>query len=155
QVHQALKADFQLLGPRTFKNITRPVDVFAIAPGNRGPSKGAGVSKTADFTQEIRFCTAPDGVQIAYSTIGQGSPLMKTGHWLTHLEFDLESPIWRHLYRELARDHTLIRYDTRGNGLSDWTVQDLSFETLVSDLEVVVEAAGLARFALLGISQGS
>jgi pimeloyl-ACP methyl ester carboxylesterase len=97
---------------------------------------------------------APDGVQIAYSRIGRGPPLVKTGNGMTHLEFDFESPIWRHLYRELARDHTLIRYDARGNGLSDREVEDISFETLVHDLETVVDAAGVERFALLGISQG-
>jgi len=73
---------------------------------------------------------------------------------MTHLEFDFESPIWQHLYRELSRDHTLIRYDARGNGLSDRNVEDVSFESFVGDLEVVVDAAGLKRFALLGISQG-
>jgi pimeloyl-ACP methyl ester carboxylesterase len=73
---------------------------------------------------------------------------------MTHLEFDLESPIWRHLYRELSRDHSLIRYDARGNGLSDRDVEDVSFETFVSDLEAVVDASRLERFALLGISQG-
>ncbi|HEY6620869.1 MAG TPA: alpha/beta fold hydrolase [Steroidobacteraceae bacterium] len=73
---------------------------------------------------------------------------------MTHLEFDVESPIWRHLYRELSRDHTLIRYDARGNGLSDRDVKDVSFETFVGDLETVVDAAGFERFALLGISQG-
>src|SRR4249919_78286 len=73
---------------------------------------------------------------------------------MTHLEFDLESPIWRHLYRELAKGHTLIRYDARGNGLSDRTVDEISFDAFVSDLEAVVDAAGLTRFALLGISQG-
>ena len=107
-----------------------------------------------DLRQEIRFCTAPDGVQLAYSAIGQGPPLMKTGNWMTHLEYDLESPIWRHLYRELVKDHTLIRYDTRGNGLSDRTVDEISFDAYVSDLEAVVEAAGFPRFALFGISQG-
>jgi pimeloyl-ACP methyl ester carboxylesterase len=107
-----------------------------------------------DLKQEIRFCTAPDGVQLAYSLIGQGPPLMKTGNWMTHLEFDLESPIWRPLYRELATDHALIRYDARGNGLSDRAVDDISFDAFVSDLEAVVDAARLTRFALLGISQG-
>ena len=97
---------------------------------------------------------ARDGVQLAYSRIGSGPPLVKTGNWMTHLEFDFESPIWRHLYRELSRDHMLIRYDARGNGLSDRDVEDVSFETFVSDLETVVDAAGLDRFALLGISQG-
>ena len=73
---------------------------------------------------------------------------------MTHLEFDFESPIWRHLYRDLSRDHTLIRYDARGKGLSDRNVEDVSFDQFVDDLEVVVAAAGLERFALLGISQG-
>ena len=86
--------------------------------------------------------------------MGSGPPLVKTGNWMTHLEFDFESPIWRHLYRELSRDHSLIRYDARGNGLSDRNVEDVSFETFVSDLEAVVDASDLERFALLGISQG-
>jgi pimeloyl-ACP methyl ester carboxylesterase len=73
---------------------------------------------------------------------------------VTHLEFGFETPIWRHLYRELSRDHTLIRYDARGNGLSDRDVEEVSFETFVSDLEAVVNAAGLDRFALFGILQG-
>jgi pimeloyl-ACP methyl ester carboxylesterase len=111
-------------------------------------------ANAVELRQEIRFCTAPDGVQLAYSMIGEGPPLMKTGNWMTHLEFDLESPIWRHLYRELARDHTLIRYDARGNGLSDRTVDDISLAASLRDLEAVVDAAGITRFALFGISQG-
>jgi class 3 adenylate cyclase/pimeloyl-ACP methyl ester carboxylesterase len=154
QVSRTLKADFQALGPRTFKNIAQPVDVFAIAPTERGAGPGVTAASAVDLKQEIRFCTTPDGVQLAYSMIGHGPPLMKTGNWMTHLEFDLESPIWRHLYRELAKDHTLVRYDPRGNGLSDRTVDEISFDAFVSDLETVVGAAGIARFALLGISQG-
>jgi class 3 adenylate cyclase/pimeloyl-ACP methyl ester carboxylesterase len=154
QVSRALKADFQALGPRTLKNIAHPVDVFAIAPADRGARPGVTAPNAIDLRQEIRFCTAPDGVQLAYSMIGQGPPLMKTGNWMTHLEFDLESPIWRPLYRELAADHTLIRYDARGNGLSDRTVDEISFEAFVRDLEAVADAAGIDRFALLGISQG-
>jgi len=154
QVNRALKADFQALGPRTFKNIAQPVDVFAIVPSDLKAGLQAAAANAVDLTQEIRFCTAPDGVQLAYSMIGQGPPLMKTGNWMTHLEFDLESPIWRHLYRELARDRTVIRYDPRGNGLSDRSVDEISFDAFVRDLEAVVDAAGITRFALLGISQG-
>jgi len=154
QVSRALKADFHALGPRTLKNIAQPVDVFAIMPADRGTGPGVRDPNAADLKQDIRFCTAPDGVQLAYSMIGQGPPLMKTGNWMTHLEFDLESPIWRHLYRDLAKDHTLVRYDARGNGLSDRTVDEISFDAYVSDLEAVVDAAGMTRFALLGISQG-
>jgi len=154
QVGRALKAEFRALGPRSFKNISRPVEVFAVmAPGTGGDVRVA-APDPLELPQEIRFCTAPDGVQLAYSKIGQGPPLMKTGNWMTHLEFDFQSPVWRHLHRELARDHTLVRYDARGNGLSDREIEDLSYEAFVGDLEAVANAAGVERFALLGISQG-
>jgi pimeloyl-ACP methyl ester carboxylesterase/tRNA A-37 threonylcarbamoyl transferase component Bud32 len=104
--------------------------------------------------QHIKFCTTDDGVRIAYATVGQGPPLVKAANWLSHLEYDWGSPIWRHLLAEASRDHTFIRYDERGNGLSDWNVANLSFEAFVEDLESVVEAAGVDRFPLLGISQG-
>jgi pimeloyl-ACP methyl ester carboxylesterase/DNA-binding SARP family transcriptional activator len=104
--------------------------------------------------QEVRFCTTSDGVRIAYATVGKGPPLIKCANWLNHLEYDWDSPIWRHVFRGLAKDHRFIRYDPRGNGLSDWDVHEFSFEALVQDLESVVEAAGVERFPLLGISQG-
>lgn len=104
--------------------------------------------------QQIHFCTTDDSVRIAYATVGEGPPIVKAANWLSHLEFDWRSPVWRHLLAEFARDHTFIRYDERGNGLSDWNVADLSFEAWVKDLESVVEAAGVDRFPLLGISQG-
>ena len=104
--------------------------------------------------QDIRFCTAADGVRIAYATCGAGYPIVKAPNWLNHIEFDWESPVWRHVFRELSSDHLLVRFDQRGNGLSDWDAEDLSFEAWVTDLETVVEATRLERFALLGISQG-
>ena len=104
--------------------------------------------------QEIRFCTARDGVRIAYATSGSGPPLVKAANWLTHLEYDWDSPVWRHWLGEMARRHTLIRYDERGCGLSDWKVEDFSFDAWARDLETVVGRVGLDRFALLGISQG-
>jgi len=103
---------------------------------------------------QIHFCTASDGVRIAYANVGEGPPLLKAANWLNHLQYDWESPIWSHLLRELAAEHQLIRYDERGNGLSDWDVEDISFEAFVRDLESVVDATGIDRFALLGISQG-
>jgi pimeloyl-ACP methyl ester carboxylesterase/DNA-binding SARP family transcriptional activator len=108
----------------------------------------------APLHQEIRFCKAADGVQIAYASVGQGPPLVKTANWLNHLEFDWESPVWRHVFRYLADGRRLIRYDARGNGLSDWDTDEYGLESLVNDLEAVVDAAGLDRFPLLGISQG-
>jgi len=104
--------------------------------------------------QEIRFCKAADGVQIAYASVGHGAPLVKTANWLNHLEYDWESPVWRHVFRGLAEGRQLIRYDARGNGLSDWDTDEYAFDALVSDLEAVVDAAGLERFPLLGLSQG-
>jgi pimeloyl-ACP methyl ester carboxylesterase len=104
--------------------------------------------------QQVHFCTASDGVRIAYAEVGQGPPLLKTANWLNHLEYDWESPVYGPLLHALAAEHRLIRYDARGNGLSDWDVQGISFEAFVNDLETVVEAVGLKRFSLLGISQG-
>jgi pimeloyl-ACP methyl ester carboxylesterase/DNA-binding CsgD family transcriptional regulator len=105
--------------------------------------------------QQIRFCTAPDGVRIAYAISGEGPPLLKAANWLNHLEYDWESPVWRRWLETVSRRHTLIRYDERGCGLSDWDVEDLSFEAWVRDLETVVQAVGLERFPLLGSSQGA
>lgn len=105
--------------------------------------------------QKIRFCTAHDGARIAFATSGSGPPLVKAGNWLSHLEFDVQSPVWGHLLETLSRDYCVVRYDQRGTGLSDWDVDDISFEAWVRDLETVVDAAGVDRFPLLGISQGA
>ena len=93
-------------------------------------------------------------MRLAYAVHGNGPPLVRVATWLTHLELDWESPVWRHWLERLAERHTLVRYDERGCGLSDITVSDLSVETWIGDLEAVVDALGLERFALLGISQG-
>jgi pimeloyl-ACP methyl ester carboxylesterase/DNA-binding CsgD family transcriptional regulator len=105
-------------------------------------------------SQKVQFCTAPDGARIAYATHGSGPPLVRTATWLTHLEFDWESPVWRHWLVGLAEGRSVVRYDERGCGLSDRDVEDLSLDARVADLEAVTDAAGLERFALLGMSQG-
>ena len=153
QVDRALDTVFKALGPHNLKNISRPIDVYAVdwAGGGKSSTESPADRK---FEQEIRFCSAPDGVQLAYSTIGSGPPLVKSGNWMTHLEYDLDSPLWRDIWRSLASGHTLLRYDSRGNGLSDWDAGNISFDAWVGDLETVVDAAGIERFALLGISQG-
>jgi pimeloyl-ACP methyl ester carboxylesterase/DNA-binding CsgD family transcriptional regulator len=102
-----------------------------------------------------RFCTAPDGLRLAYAIEGRGTPLIKACNWLTHLEHDRRSPVWRHWIGELTRGHTLVRYDERGCGLSDREFDGVpTVETFVGDLEAVVDAAGFERFALLGLSGG-
>jgi pimeloyl-ACP methyl ester carboxylesterase/DNA-binding CsgD family transcriptional regulator len=104
--------------------------------------------------QQIRFCTSHDGTRIAYAVSGEGPPLVRAPHWLTHLEYEAQSPIWRPWLSALSRGRTLVRMDERGCGLADRDVADISFEAFVRDLEAVVDAAGLERFALLGHSQG-
>ena len=104
--------------------------------------------------QQIGFCRASDGVRIAYACIGDGPPLVKAANWLNHLELDCNSPIWGPTFDACASGRRFIRYDERGNGLSDWDVGDITFEAFVKDLETVVDALGLDRFPLLGISQG-
>jgi pimeloyl-ACP methyl ester carboxylesterase/DNA-binding CsgD family transcriptional regulator len=107
-----------------------------------------------DPRQTIRFCRAPDGVQIAYAVHGSGPPLLVCTCWLSHLQHDWESPVWAHFLRELGRFATVIRYDERGHGLSDWDVDDHSLEARIGDLEAVADDAGLDRFALMAMSQG-
>lgn len=104
--------------------------------------------------QEIKFCTTGDNVRIAYSCVGEGPPFVKAANWMNHLEHDLNSPMWRHVIEEFSRDHRFIRYDERGNGLSDWNVENLSLDVFVDDLEAVVDAVGIKNFPLFGISQG-
>jgi pimeloyl-ACP methyl ester carboxylesterase/DNA-binding CsgD family transcriptional regulator len=105
--------------------------------------------------QEIRFCVAPDGVRLAWARHGGGPPLVRAGTWLTHAEFDWGSPVWRHWLEGLGERHTVIRYDERGCGLSDREIRDVTLDDSVADLQTVVDAAGLERFVLLGISGGA
>jgi pimeloyl-ACP methyl ester carboxylesterase/DNA-binding CsgD family transcriptional regulator len=112
-------------------------------------------SERTPLEQRIRFCSSPGGVRIAYATTGSGPPLVKAANWLSHLEFDWHSPLWRHWITELSSRHTFVRYDERGCGLSDWEVDDFSLDAWVQDLETVVDTLGLDRFPLLGLSQGA
>ncbi|MGI9624556.1 MAG: alpha/beta fold hydrolase [Acidimicrobiales bacterium] len=105
-------------------------------------------------SQRIHLCTAGDGVRIAYATVGCGPPLVKAAHWITHLDYDWHSPVWRHWLDGLSRHRTLVRYDERGCGLSDHDVEDWSHDAWVRDLATVVDELGLERFPILGVSQG-
>ena len=118
------------------------------------PEPASGAEPPAP-SQEIRFCTSEDGVRIAWASTGAGPPLVKTANWLNHVELDWDSPMWRPWLAELSRGRRLVRYDARGNGLSDWNVPELSLDAFVRDLEAVVAAAGLARYGLVGMSQGA
>ncbi|HET9715412.1 MAG TPA: alpha/beta fold hydrolase [Pseudolabrys sp.] len=120
----------------------------AQAPSGRPPSSFA-------HKQETSFCRSTDGINIAYASVGNGPVLIKAANWLTHLEYDWESPVWAPLLQRLAEKNRLIRYDTRGTGLSDREVSDISFDSFMRDFESVIEVVGAAQFAILGISQGA
>src|SRR4029450_9583413 len=102
--------------------------------------------------QKIRLCTAHDGARLAYATSGNGPPLVKVGNWPAHPEFDLQTPVWGYLLGALSREHTLLRYDQRGTGLSDWNVDAMSFEDQVRDLGGGADARGGQRVPLPGVS---
>src|SRR5919201_3561215 len=101
--------------------------------------------------QEIQYCTAPDGVRLAYSIMGEGAPMVRTPHWFAHLQYDLKGPLYRHQILGLAHNHSLLRYDGRGMGMSQRDVGEISFDQLVEDLEAVVNCAGLEKFVLVGL----
>jgi DNA-binding SARP family transcriptional activator/pimeloyl-ACP methyl ester carboxylesterase len=143
---QQTKALYQEL----MRHRARPKTSSEETPASSMPTAPA----PTQLKQTVQTCLARDGVRIAYAKVGEGPPLVKAANWLNHLEFDFASPVWRHWIEAFGRDHSFLRYDERGTGLSDWDVFDISFDAFVHDLETVVDAAGLARFPLLGLSQG-
>lgn len=140
-------AEQRKIGIRRLTAAERPIPAAlrATPAARRTPAPG---------DPEIRFCTSADGTSIAYTLAGDGPPIVKIANWMTHLEVDAEGPIWRHWIAEFTGRWRLLRYDHRGNGLSDWHTS-FGFEAEVADVEAVVEAAGIDRFDLLGISSGA
>jgi len=127
-----------------------PVDEVAEATPAAAPTIESTAAK-----QNVSFCRSADGVRIACATVGNGPPLIKAANWLTHVEYDWDSPAWKPFLHWLAQRNHLIRYDGRGTGLSDRDVSDISFGAFVQDFEAVVNAANVERFAVLGISQAA
>jgi pimeloyl-ACP methyl ester carboxylesterase/DNA-binding winged helix-turn-helix (wHTH) protein len=123
--------------------VQRPVSV-------PGPATAPALS-----SQRTHFCTAHDGARLAFARLGEGPMLVKAANWLNHLELDWKGPVWKHWLALLSKEHCLVRYDARGNGLSDWQPPSITFEDFVADLGSVMDAAGVARAPVLGISQGA
>ena len=114
------------------------------------------VPMDASARQRIRYLRTSDGVQLAWAEVGRGPLLIKAANWLSHLEFEWESRLWRHWLRFFAERFRFVRHDERGCGMTDWDVEDLSFERRVADLEELVAALGASEpFILLGMSQGA
>jgi class 3 adenylate cyclase/pimeloyl-ACP methyl ester carboxylesterase len=154
QVEGKVEWPIRPLGLQDLKNLAKPIDVYAIELRKRPAPADTSLPGSRNFQQQIRYCRSPDGVRLAYSIVGNGPPLIKTANWINHLELDWELPLYRHLFVALAKQYTLIRYDARGNGLSDWDQSELSLDAWVKDLETVADAVGLDRFPILGFSQG-
>lgn len=120
-----------------------------------GHQSQCGQNARVKATPQIRFCTSADGVQLAWSIGGRGTPVVKAPNWLNHLELDLASPVWRSWMQRMMAAHAFVRYDVRGCGLSDREVPAITQESLQLDLQAVVDAAKLDRFVLYGASQGA
>jgi pimeloyl-ACP methyl ester carboxylesterase len=154
-VHQSvadrLREPFHDMDSQRVKNISRPIRVWQWTPD--APTDDKELAEAA-LHQRVRFATAPDRVQIAWASIGEGQPVLKAPNWLNHLEYEWRSPVWGPAFAEFARHCRFVRFDQRGNGLSDWEVADISEAAMISDMATIADAAGLDRFALLGISQG-
>ena len=114
----------------------------------------SGMSTDTLRQPQIRFARSSDGTRIAYAASGEGPPLVRAAHWLGNLDFDWQTPVWGPWIGALSERYRLLRYDSRGCGLSDREADPITIDGLVADLECVVDTAGLDRFALLGMSQG-
>ena len=105
--------------------------------------------------QRVRYLTTGDGAQLAWAEAGAGPIVVKASHWLSHLDYDWESPVWKHWTEFLTAHFRLVRHDERGCGLSDWKAGNFSLDQWVGDLEAVIGAAGITEpITLLGLSQG-
>jgi pimeloyl-ACP methyl ester carboxylesterase/class 3 adenylate cyclase len=159
-------ASWQDFGWHRLKGVDRPQRIFGLThldlqhlefPPLRTisqPWRAGEGDEPSSLKQRISYCRSWDSTQLAYAVSGSGPTLVKAANWLSHLEFDWHSPVWKHWLEGLSNEHTLIRYDERGCGLSAREVDEISFEAWVHDLEAVIEAAEVERFALLGLSKG-
>jgi class 3 adenylate cyclase/pimeloyl-ACP methyl ester carboxylesterase len=154
-VHQSvgdrLGQPFRDMGSQRVKNISRPIRVWQWTPDGRADEQELA---EAARHQRMQIATAPDGVQIAWASIGEGPPVLKAPNWLNHLEYEWRSPVWGPAFAALACHWRLVRFDQRGNGLSDWEVEKISEDAMIGDMATVSDAAGLERCALFGTSQG-
>ena len=112
------------LGSQRVKNISRPIGVWQWSPD---PPEREQEAEEAALSQRVQFCMTDDGVQLAYASVGEGTPVFKAPNWLNHLEYEWRSPVWGPMLSAIAAKHRLVRFDQRGNGLSDWEVEEISY----------------------------
>jgi len=154
-VHQIVDVsgsqDFRDMGGQRVKNLSRPIRVWQWTPNASAEHKKPEIA----LNQRVQYCGSADGTQIAWTGIGEGPTVLKAPNYLNHIEYEWGSPFWGPFLAEFARQNHFVRFDQRGNGLSDWDVETISFDAMTQDMEAVVAASGLDRFALFGISQGA
>jgi class 3 adenylate cyclase/pimeloyl-ACP methyl ester carboxylesterase len=142
---------FRDMGGQRVKNISRPIKVWQWSPS----AQQERITPETALQQRVRYCTSADGTHLAYATIGEGPPVLKAPNWINHIEYEWQSPVWGTFLSEFAKQSSLVRFDQRGNGLSDWEVNEITQERMIDDMLAIAEAAGLEKFALFGISQGA
>jgi pimeloyl-ACP methyl ester carboxylesterase/DNA-binding CsgD family transcriptional regulator len=111
----------------------------------------------ARLKQRIQYTRAADGTRLAWAESGSGPLVVKAANWLTHLEYEWESPVWKHWMEFFSQHWRFVRYDERGCGMSEWTSPGtLTLDRWAADLETVIECAHPGEpLTLLGISQGA
>jgi class 3 adenylate cyclase len=160
-VRDRLDLVFEELGALSLKNIARPVEAFLVKLEAHaralniadGAPQASRHDKTTEFEPprfQVHYCRTADGIRLAYANIGEGPVLVTAGHWMTHMHYGWENPIRRGAWERLSRGRKHVFYDWRGCGLSDQIIGEITHDKWLSDLETVVEASGVGRFALLG-----
>ena len=154
-VHQSaadrIDVSFRDMGGQRVKNLSRPIRVWQWSPDAPPERKPPDIS----LQQRVSFCQSADGTHLAWASTGSGMPVLKAPNWLNHLEYEWTSPVWGDFLSEFSKRCNLVRFDQRGNGLSDWDVEDITEDRMIDDMLAVADAAGLERFGLFGISQGA
>lgn len=145
---------FEELGPQRLKNISKPICAYLVT-GIGDDSVGGQAGYRLSDQSTVRYLSSSDGVSIAYADVGKGPPLVFGACWMTHLEKDWESPMMRHFLTHLSKSFRLIRYDQRGNGMSDWDKVEIVFERMVDDLECVIDRYDYEQVAIFGASQAA
>ena len=155
QSTRSLKSlDIENIGEQFLKNISQKIDVYKINTVEGNINKNEKNYLITEANQETRFCSSFDSTVIAYASIGKGAPFLKAPNFVSSLEHDWRNPMWTHMYRFLANDFTLYRFDQRGNGSSDLEPKNIDFESFVKDMEAVVNNSQINKFPIFGISQG-
>lgn len=151
-----LQLSYSFLGEQKLKGFDNPLRAFTVTDGsNASTDSKAPIEPSFSDQGPIHYCSSLDGTSIAHTEVGNGYPIVGVGSWMTHLEQDWSNPSWGHYIKFLARHYHLIRYDQRGNGMSDWDVPELAFDRMVEDLTAVIDCYDLDKVALFGPSQAA